>query len=78
MKTTIYDILNKIQRWLPALGGFYLTLTAIWPLPYGDQINKTLVAVAALLAAYLEVDTAFWKKKNEIKIIDISGDLKNG
>lgn len=77
MKSNIYDIINKIQRWLPALGVFYLTIATIWVLPYGDEVNKTLVAIATLIAAYLEIDSAIWNKKHEIQIIDISGDLKN-
>lgn len=59
---TVYDILNKIQRWLPALGIFYLALCSIWHFPYGDQVNNTIVAVAALLAATLEVSTGAYHK----------------
>lgn len=39
MSNKVYDILNKIQRWLPALGVFYLAIAAIWHLPLGDEEN---------------------------------------
>lgn len=59
---TVYDILNKIQRWLPALGIFYLALCGIWHLPYGDQVNNTIVAIATFLAATLEISTGAYHK----------------
>ena len=54
----VYDILSKIQRWLPAIGVFYLTISKIWGIPFGSEINETVVAVATLLAALLEVSSA--------------------
>ena len=50
-----YDILNKIQRWIPAVGVFYLALCRIWGFRYGDEVNNTIVAIATLLATTLEV-----------------------
>ena len=44
MSNKVYDVLNKIQRWLPALGVFYLAISAIWHLPFGDEVNATIVA----------------------------------
>ena len=58
----VYDILSKIQRWLPALGVFYLTLGKIWGLPYSGEVNETIVAVATLRAATLEVSSARYYK----------------
>lgn len=57
MSNKLYDILNKIQRWLPALGVFYLAMCQIWGFEYGDEVNKTILAVTALLAATLEIST---------------------
>ena len=57
MSNSVYDILNKIQRWLPAIGVFYLALCQIWNFPYGDEVNKTIIALAAFLAATLEIST---------------------
>lgn len=54
----LYDILSKIQRWLPALGVFYLALCKIWGLSYGSEINDTIVALATLMACTLEISSA--------------------
>lgn len=59
----VYDILSKIQRWLPALGVFYLTLCKIWGFPFGTEVNETIVAVATLMAATLEVSSARYYKE---------------
>lgn len=58
----VYDILNKIQRWLPALGVFYLALAKIWQLPLGNEVNATIMALATLLASTLEVSTVNYEK----------------
>ena len=68
MSGKLYDILNKIQRWLPALAAFYIGLTAVWPLPYGNEINKTIALAATFLAATLEVWSAQWAKDHQITI----------
>lgn len=57
-----YDILNKIQRWIPAVGVFYLALCQIWGFSYGDQINNTIVAVATLMATTLEIANGRYQK----------------
>ena len=64
MSNSMYDILNKIQRWLPALAVFILTICTIWDLPYGEPIRDTIIAIATLLAATLEVSTAQYNKLN--------------
>jgi len=63
ISNTLYDILNKAQRWLPAVGIFYLTISKIWNIPFGSEINETVVAVATLLAAFLEVSSSQYNKK---------------
>ena len=73
MSNKLYDILNKLQRWFPALGVFYLGLSAIWPLPYGNEINKTIALIAALLATTLEIFTSEWKKENVVRVEKIGG-----
>ena len=69
MSNQVYDILNKIQRWLPAVGAFYLGLCKVWGFLYGDEINQTIALVATLLAVTLEVFSANFYKTNEIRII---------
>lgn len=64
----LYDILNKIQRWLPSVGIFYLALCQIWDLPFGDGINSTIIAVAAFMAATLEILDSNYHKNNELPI----------
>ena len=62
----VYDILSKIQRWLPALGVFYVAIAKIWGFPWGNEVNETIMAVAALLAATLEVSSAkYYKTEGE-------------
>jgi len=63
LTNTVYDTLSKVQRWLPSLGLFYLALTKIWGLPCGSEVNDTVVAVATLLAATLEVSSARYYKE---------------
>lgn len=67
MSNTTYDILSKIQRWLPALGAFYLGLCKVWGFMYGDEINQTIALAATLLAATLEISTARYYADNEGK-----------
>lgn len=67
MSDKIYDILNKIQRWLPALGIFYLAICNIWNLPFGNEINQTIVAIATLLATTLEIATGVYLSKKDDK-----------
>ena len=64
ISNNLYDILSKIQRWIPALGVFYLTVSQIWGLPWGSQVNDTIVAVATLLAGFLEVSSSRYYKSN--------------
>jgi hypothetical protein len=65
----LYDILSKIQRWLPAVGVLYLALCTIWNLPYGQQINNTIIAVATFLAATLEISTGIYHKDVTTQIL---------
>lgn len=62
MSNKVYDILSKIQRWLPALGVFYLGLCKIWGFPFGDEVNQTIVLIATLLGTTLEIATAQYLK----------------
>ena len=68
LSNNAYDIINKLQRWLCAAGVLYLAISAIWGLPYGDQINQTVVAIATFLATFLEIMSSKWNKENSISI----------
>lgn len=64
MTNKTYDILSKIQRWLPAVAVFYLALCNIWNLPYGEEIQKSVLALSALMAATLEISTSSYHANN--------------
>lgn len=70
MTDKCYDTLCVIQRWLAALGVLYLAIAAIWGLPYGDEINQSIVAVCAFLAAVIEIQKSVWNKDHTIEIKD--------
>lgn len=72
MTNKTYDIINKIQRWLVALGVAYLGVAAIWGLPWGDQINQTIVVISTFLATILEVSSSVWKKDHTVEIKDFT------
>ncbi len=67
MSNKVYDILNKIQRWLPAIGIFYLAICEIWGLSFGDEVNKTIVAAATLLATTLEISSGNYYKAQKLE-----------
>lgn len=62
MSNRVYDILSKIQRFMPALGVCYLGLCKIWGFPYGNEVNQTIVLLATLLGTLLEISTAQYLK----------------
>jgi len=62
-----YDIMSKIQRWLPSLGLFYLAVSKIWGLPWGNEVNDTIVALATLLAATLEISSSRYYKTEAVR-----------
>lgn len=62
MSNRMYDILAKTQRFLPALGLFYLGLCKIWGFPYGNEVNQTIALLATLLGTILEIATAQYLK----------------
>lgn len=71
MSDRAYDILNKIQRWIVALGVAYLGLSAIWGLPFGDEINQSIVVISTFLATILEISTGVWQKSHAVSVLDL-------
>ena len=65
LTNNLYDILSKIQRFLPALGVFYLALAQIWGLPFGDEINMTIAAFFFNDTATTEIYTGIYLKNKE-------------
>ena len=71
MSDKVYDIINKAQRWLVALGALYLAVAEIWKLPFGNEVNKTIVAIGTFLAIVLETATAKWQKDHAVAVLDL-------
>lgn len=71
MSDKLYDFLNKLQRWLYALGVLYLALCKIWGLPFGKEINETIIAVGAFLAAILEIANGVYQKSKKVELEEI-------
>ena len=66
-----FDILRYIaQIGLPALATLYFALSAVWSLPYGEQIVGTITAIDAFLGALLQVSTAQYHKQQDESSID--------
>ena len=63
----MYDVLKYIaQIGLPAVGTLYYALSAIWGLPYGEQIVGTITAVDTFLGTLLMISSsAYNRKENE-------------
>lgn len=59
----VYDVLKWIaQLFLPALGTLYFALSAIWGLPYGEQIVGTVTAVDTFLGVILGISSSKYNK----------------
>ena len=66
-----YDVLKFIaQIVFPALGTLYFALSAIWGLPYGEQIVGTITAVDTFLGALLGISNEKYKRDQELYIKD--------
>lgn len=60
----LYDFLNRCTKYgLPAIGAFYLAISQIWNLPYGEQVLSTVVALEALLGALLLISKYEYNKE---------------
>ena len=61
----MYDVLKYIaQIGLPAVGTLYYALSAIWGLPYGEQIVGTITAVDTFLGTLLMISSSAYRKEN--------------
>ena len=59
----VYDVLKWIAQYLlPALGTLYFAFSAIWGLPYGEQVVGTITAIDAFLGAILGLSSATYYK----------------
>lgn len=66
MSNKLYDVLKYIaQIGLPAVGTLYYALSAIWGLPYGEQIVGTITAVDTFLGTLLMISSSAYRKEND-------------
>lgn len=64
MSNKMYDVLKYIaQIGLPAVGTLYYALSAIWGLPYGEQIVGTITAVDTFLGTLLMISSSAYNRK---------------
>lgn len=60
----VYDTLKWIaQYFLPALGALVFAITKIWGLPYGAEIEGTILAVDAFLGGILGLSSISYNKE---------------
>lgn len=65
MSNKMYDILKYIaQIGLPAAATLYYALSAIWGLPYGEQIVGTITSVDTFLGTLLMISSSAYRKEN--------------
>lgn len=57
-----FDILKYVQRHLPDLATFYVLIATALDLPFGDEVSKVICAIAALMAALLEISSVTYQK----------------
>lgn len=68
MNNKVYDILKWVAMlFLPALATLINVVFAIWNIPYGDQISKTIMALDAFLGAILGISHIQYKKEQDEK-----------
>lgn len=50
MKNATYDRIKAwVIKYLPRIGVFYFTISKIWKLPYGAEVEATVLALCTLL-----------------------------
>ena len=65
MSNKIYDILKWIALVaLDAVGLFYSTMSAIWGLPFGEEVLATCAAMSLLLGTLIGVSSIQYNKSN--------------
>lgn len=62
LSNKVYDVLKWVALVaLDAIGLFYQTISAIWNLPYGDEVLATCVAVSVCLGTLLQISSSKYK-----------------
>lgn len=64
LNNKLYDILKWVAMlFLPALATLISVVFAVWNIPYGDEISKTIMALDAFLGAILGISHIQYKKE---------------
>ena len=64
MSNKVYNVLKWIAMIvLPALATLYMGLSAIWGLPYGEEVSGTITLVDTFLGAVLMISTSQYNKR---------------
>lgn len=78
LSNAAYDLLNRIALIiLPAIGTFYFGLSAIWGLPYGEQVVGTCTAAALFVGALVKLSNRSYsnsdnKYDGEVVVVESS------
>ena len=68
LNNKLYDILKWVAMlFLPALATLISVVFAVWNIPYGDEISKTIMALDAFLGACLGISHIQYKKEQNEK-----------
>lgn len=68
LNNKLYDVLKWVAMlFLPALATLISVVFAVWNIPYGDEISKTIMAFDAFLGAILGISHIQYKKEQEEK-----------
>lgn len=63
LSNKVYDTLKWIAQYLlPATATLYFALSAIWGLPYGEQVVGTISALTIFLGVILGISTSSYYK----------------
>ncbi len=58
-----YDILKEIAIFIiPSLETFWLTISAVWKLPYGQEIGITIGAIGMMIATCIGMSIKEYEK----------------
>lgn len=62
LSTKTYEFFKKlVQIGLPACGSLYFSLSAVWGLPYADEVVGTLAIVSTFLGTVLMISSKTYK-----------------
>ena len=77
LSNNLYDILNKLQRWLTAVGALYVGIASVWNFPYPHEVEETIKYVVIFLATILETSTFFYNKERKAleEVVDENKEL---